>query len=56
MGDLPTPIGLQNFLISSLPASGYYLPNFITQAEEAHLLQKVSILIFDFPFLLANSC
>ena len=51
MGDLSIPVGLRDTLISSLPASGYYLPNFITEAEEAYLLQKVIALGFDFPCL-----
>ena len=33
---------LQDALIPSLPASGYYIPSFITEAEEAYLLQKVN--------------
>lgn len=32
---------LQAFRISSLPPDFYYIPNFITIAEEASLLQKV---------------
>ena len=56
MGELSIPIGLQDILISSLPASGYYLPNFVTEAEEAYLLQKVIALSFDFLCLRASSC
>ena len=51
MDDPPLPASLQEALIDSLPASGYYLPNFITEAEEAHLLQKVIAPGFDFPCL-----
>ena len=36
------PANLQEALISTLPASGYYIPHFITRKEEAHLTQKVS--------------
>ncbi len=35
------PASLQDALIASLPATGYYLPNFITETEEADLLRKV---------------
>lgn len=35
------PASLQEALIPALPASGYYIPNFITETEEAYLLQKV---------------
>lgn len=41
MDNRSLPIGLQEALIPSLPASGYYVPNFITETEEAYLLQKV---------------
>lgn len=34
-------ITLQEALISELPASGYYIPNFISSEEEAYLLHKV---------------
>ena len=54
MGELSMPIGLQEILISSLPASGYYLPNFVTEAEEAFLLQKVIAPSLDFPCLRAE--
>lgn len=37
----PLPASLQKALITSLPASGYYIPNFITESEEAYLLQKI---------------
>lgn len=36
------PASLQGALIPSLPASGYYIPNFITETEEAYLLQKIN--------------
>ena len=42
METLPLPASLQETLISPLPASGYYVPNFITEIEEAYLLQKVN--------------
>ena len=32
---------LQKALVPALPASGYYIPNFITREEEAHLIEKV---------------
>ena len=35
------PASPQEILIPPLPASGYYVPNFITESEEAYLLQKV---------------
>ena len=54
MVDQSISVSLQEILISSLPASGYYLPNFITEAEEADLLQKVVALGFDFPCLRAK--
>ena len=41
MEDRSLPASLQEVLIPSLPASGYYVPNFITETEEAYLLQKV---------------
>ena len=43
---------LSKALIPSLPASGYYVPNFITETEEAYLLQKVYFPGFDPSFLL----
>ena len=42
MDDRSRPASLQEALISSLPASGYYVPNFISETEEAYLLEKVS--------------
>ena len=42
MDDRSLPASLQEALISSLPAAGYYVPNFISETEEAYLLQKVS--------------
>ena len=41
MDDRSLPASFQEVLIPSLPASGYYVPNFITETEEAYLLQKV---------------
>ena len=35
------PETMQSALIPQLPASGYYIPNFISQEEEAYLLHKV---------------
>lgn len=32
---------LEDYLIPGLPASFYYIPNFITAEEEAHILTKV---------------
>ena len=54
MDDQSLPASLQEALIATLPASGYYLSNFITEAEEADLLQKVIALGFDFPCLRAK--
>ena len=54
MDDRPLSATIQEALIPFLPASGYYLPNFITEAEEAYLLQKVIALGFDFPCLRAK--
>ena len=42
MDERSLPASLQEVLIPSLPASGYYIPNFITKTEEAYLLQKVN--------------
>lgn len=42
MDDYCLPKSLQEVLIPSLPASGYYIPNFITEIEEAYLLKKVN--------------
>lgn len=42
MDNRSLPTGLQEALIPSLPASGYYVPNFITETEEAYLLQKIN--------------
>ena len=42
MADPILPANLQETLIPALPASGYYIPNFITPKEEAHLIEKVS--------------
>ncbi|KAL9137915.1 MAG: hypothetical protein Q9175_000870 [Cornicularia normoerica] len=42
MDDYSLPASLQEVLISSLPASGYYIPNFITEIEETYLLQKIN--------------
>ena len=42
MNDVSLPSSLQEVLISSLPASGYYVPNFITETEEAYLLHRVN--------------
>ena len=41
MADPILPANLQEALIPALPASGYYIPNFITPKEEAHLIEKV---------------
>ena len=41
MADPILPVNFQEALISALPASGYYIPNFITPKEEAHLIEKV---------------
>ena len=45
MDDHLLPFSLQEALIPSLPPSAYYIPNFITEIEEAHLLQKVGSLL-----------
>ncbi|CAD6564263.1 MAG: hypothetical protein ASARMPRED_004357 [Alectoria sarmentosa] len=42
MDERSLPASLQEVLIPSLPASGYYIPNFITKTEEAYLLQKIN--------------
>ena len=42
MANLILPDNLQEALIQGLPASGYYIPSFITPKEEAHLIEKVS--------------
>lgn len=42
MDDHFLPATLLEALIPSLPASGYYIPNFISKTEEAYFLQKVS--------------
>ncbi|KAK4693671.1 hypothetical protein P7C71_g3769, partial [Lecanoromycetidae sp. Uapishka_2] len=42
MGPISLPSALQNALISTLPASGYYIPNFITATEESLLLDKIN--------------
>jgi len=34
-------MNLEDYLIPGLPDSFYYIPNFITASEEAHLLTKV---------------
>ncbi len=36
------PATLQDALITGLPASGYYIPNFVSREEETHLLHKVT--------------
>lgn len=41
MADWILPANLQEALIPALPASGYYIPNFITPKEERHLIEKV---------------
>ena len=41
MADPILPDNLQEALVPALPASGYYIPNFITPKEEAHLTEKV---------------
>lgn len=41
MEGLAVPPTLQDAMISSLPTTGFYLPNFITSTEESHLLDKV---------------
>ena len=51
MHDIPLPATLQEVLIPLLPASGYYIPNFISETEEAYLLHKVSLPEFGFPLL-----
>ena len=45
------PTSLQEAVIPTIPASGYYIPNFITEIEEAHLLQKVNTPDLGFPFV-----
>lgn len=42
MEDSKLPSTLQDTLVSSLPDSGYYIPNFITPTEESYILSKVS--------------
>lgn len=44
------PQTMEDALIPSLPPSAYYIPNFITAEEEAHLLNKV--VYHDQPYLL----
>ena len=46
MDNRSLPASLQEMVIPSLPASGYYVPNFITENEEAYLLRKVCFLGF----------
>ena len=41
MADPILPISLREALIPALPASGYYIPDFITPKEEAHLIERV---------------
>ena len=41
MIDVELPSTLSEAAISSLPQSAYYIPNFISQAEEEFLLRKV---------------
>ena len=41
MADAILPANFQEALIPALPASGYYIPNFITPKEEANLTEKV---------------
>ncbi|KAL9103444.1 MAG: hypothetical protein Q9163_001507 [Psora crenata] len=36
------PSSLEDALILSLPPSAYYIPNFITEAEEANILHKIN--------------
>ncbi|KAL9066114.1 MAG: hypothetical protein Q9161_007772 [Pseudevernia consocians] len=43
MDNFTLPASLQEVLIPSLPASGFYVPNFITETEEAYLLQQINI-------------
>ena len=50
MDNSSLPTSLAEALIPSLPAWGYYIPNFITEIEEAHLLQKVNSPDFGVPF------
>ena len=52
MDNFTLPASLQEVLIPSLPASGFYVPNFITETEEAYLLQQVSFLRFSLSFQL----
>lgn len=52
MDHLSLPANLQEVLIPSLPASGYYVPNFVTESEEAHLLQNVNVPEFGLSILL----
>ena len=33
---------LENYKVSGVPASAYYIPNFISQAEERNLLDQIS--------------
>lgn len=42
MGSPTLPEALGEALIPNLPASGYYIPNFISEDEEAHLLSKIN--------------
>jgi hypothetical protein len=35
------PTDLSTYLLPTLPPSFYYIPNFLTEYEEAQILQKV---------------
>lgn len=40
-GDARLPVSLDTAKITSLPATAYYLPNFISEEEERMILDKV---------------
>lgn len=37
----PLPSSLEAALIYTIPPSAYYIPNFVTPLEEAHLLEGI---------------
>ena len=40
--NIALPTSLEDARITSLPSTAYYIPNFLTEAEEAYILGKVS--------------
>ena len=54
-GDVALPKTLDEARIATLPSAAYYIPNFISEAEERHILDKVQTRLPRLPSLMENT-